>query len=160
MRNNGEMASDLLLKSKIPGESTGIQIKRTVCSICNPLSHWGIDAYVKDGVVVKVEGSQDNPHSGGTLCTKGAASRQFIYHPDRILTPRLKKRAKGSDTFEAISWENAFEVIGTKLNKIKKETGPESVVFFTGYTKWYRPFLQRLAHAFGSPGPQSCLSPE
>lgn len=151
MRRKGETASDLLLKGKIPGEATGIQVKKTVCCICNPLTHCGIDAYVKDGVVVKVEGSQDNPHSEGTLCPKGAASRQFIYHPDRILTPMLRKRGKGVNGFESISWDQAFEVIADKLLKIRDESGPESVVFFTGYTKWYRPFLQRLAHLFGSP---------
>ena len=151
MKANRTMDAEHLLKSKIPGEATGIQIKKTVCCICNPFSHCGIDAYVKDGVVVKVEGSRDNPNSEGTLCPKGAASRQFIYHADRLLTPRLKKKGKGVDSFQSISWEQAFEVIGSRLNQIKQESGPESVVFFTGYTKWYRPFLQRLAHAFGSP---------
>jgi anaerobic selenocysteine-containing dehydrogenase len=151
MKTNGQSDADLLLKSKIPGKATGIEVKKTVCGICNPLTHCGIDAYVKDGVVVKIEGSRDNPHSEGTLCPKGAANRQFIYHPDRILTPRLRTKGKGSEGFQSISWDQAFEVIGERLLKIRDESGPESIVFFTGYTKWYRPFLQRLAHAFGSP---------
>jgi hypothetical protein len=42
-----ELPIDSLLKGKIPGEGTGIEVKKTICSICNPISHCGIDAYVK-----------------------------------------------------------------------------------------------------------------
>jgi anaerobic selenocysteine-containing dehydrogenase len=73
-------------------------IRKTICSICNPTSHCGIDAHVRDGVIVKVEGTKENPHSEGTLCSKGAASRQYVYHKDRILTPLIRKQ-KGSGQF-------------------------------------------------------------
>jgi anaerobic selenocysteine-containing dehydrogenase len=138
-------------EGKLPGAETGIEVKKTICSICNPLSHCGIDAYVKDGVVVKVEGSMENPHNAGTLCAKGAASRQYIYHPDRLRTPLLKKSDRKSGRFEAVSWENALDVMATRITRIKEESGPESVVFYAGYPKWMRPFLKRLAHGFGSP---------
>ncbi|MFH1490552.1 MAG: molybdopterin-dependent oxidoreductase, partial [Pseudomonadota bacterium] len=144
-------AENPVLDGKVPGDKTGIEIKKTICGICSPQTHCGINAYVKDGVVVKVEGSPENPNSGGTLCAKGSANRQFIYHPDRILSPLLKKGGKGSREFEPISWDQAYEILASRLLKIKKASGPESVVFFTGYIKWYRPFLQRLAQAFGSP---------
>ena len=140
-----------LIKAKIPGPETGIEIKKTICSICNPITHCGIDAYVKDGVVIKVEGSRENPHSGGTLCAKGAASRQYIYHPDRIKTPLIRKGDGKSGIFEAIDWDSALEEVAIRLKKIKSESGPESVVFFSGFSKWMRPFLQRLTYLFGSP---------
>lgn len=151
MTTRGEVSGGSHLNGKIPGETTGIEIKKTVCCICSPITQCGINAYIKDGVLVKVEGDKDNPHSEGTLCAKGAANRQFIYHPDRILTPQLKKGGKESTEFESISWERAYKIIAERLLKIKSETGPESVAFFSGYTKWYRPFFQRLAHSFGSP---------
>ncbi|MBU2497554.1 MAG: molybdopterin-dependent oxidoreductase [Proteobacteria bacterium] len=138
-------------KGKIPSEGSGIEVRPTICAICNPNSHCGIDAYVKDGVIIKVEGTKDHPHSGGTLCAKGAASREYIYHKDRIRTPLLRKGPKGSGRFEPISWEEALDRTGEKLQEIKNETGPESVAFYVGYTKWMRPFVKRLAHSFGSP---------
>jgi len=137
--------------SKLPGEETGIEIRNTICSICSPRSHCGIDAYVKDGVIIKVEGTKENPNNAGTLCSKGAASRQYIYHEDRIRTPLIRKGGKGSGQFEPISWNEALDTITTRLLKIKDETGPEGVVFYAGYSKWMRPFLKRLAHSFGSP---------
>jgi anaerobic selenocysteine-containing dehydrogenase len=136
---------------KYTGEETGIEVRKTFCDICNPHSHCGIDAYVKDGVVVRVEGSKNHPHSRGTLCSKGSASRQYIYHKDRIHTPLMRRGERGSDHFEPVSWDEALSTIAERLLRIKQETGPESVVFFAGYSKWMRPFLKRLAHSFGSP---------
>jgi len=138
-------------RGKVPTPESGIEIKKTVCDICNPNSHCGIDAYVKDGVVIKVEGSEENPHSGGTLCSKGAASRQYIYHQDRLLKPMVRTGDRGSDEFEPISWDDALDMIGEKFNTIKSESGPEAVGYFVGYPKWMRPYVKRLAHSFGSP---------
>lgn len=38
-----------LLRAKIPCPETGIEIKRTLCAICSPSFHCGVDAYVRDG---------------------------------------------------------------------------------------------------------------
>ena len=68
------------LQGKIPGLETGIEIKKSVCTICDPLTQCGLDLYIKDGKIIKVEGTKENPHNGGTLCAKGAATRQYVYH--------------------------------------------------------------------------------
>jgi anaerobic selenocysteine-containing dehydrogenase len=91
MRSDFRYTHDGLIQGKVPGAQTGIEVRKTICAICDPLSHCGIDAYVKDGMVVKVEGTKENPHSEGTLCSKGNASRQIIYHTDRIRTPLVRK---------------------------------------------------------------------
>jgi anaerobic selenocysteine-containing dehydrogenase len=95
--------------AKIPGADTGIQIRKTFCSICNALTHCGIDAYVKDGVVIKVEGSESHPHNQGALCSKGSASRQYIYHKDRLRTPLLRRGERGSGDFVPISGYPGFK---------------------------------------------------
>ncbi|HHX50802.1 MAG TPA: molybdopterin-dependent oxidoreductase, partial [Clostridia bacterium] len=139
-----------LLQGKIPGKTTGIQVKKSVCTICDPMTQCGLDLYVKDGRIIKVEGTKENPYSGGTLCSKGAAMRQYVYHPDRLRSP-MKQKERGSGRFETISWEEALDIIAARLQQLKKVFGPESVCFFAGYTKYERPYLHRLAHAFGSP---------
>ena len=151
MHSDFGYSHDGLMQGKVPGADTGIEVRKTICAICDPLSHCGIDAYIKDGTVVKVEGTKENPHSEGTLCSKGNASRQFIYHKDRIRTPLVRKGDRASGHFVPISWKEALDVIASRFLKIKEESGPESVVFFAGYPKWMRPFLKRLAHSFGSP---------
>lgn len=139
-----------LLQAKIPGPETGIEIKRTLCDICCPGTHCGIDAYVKDGVVLKVEGTKEHPLNHGKLCTKGAASRQYIYRADRLKTPMRRIGQRGEGKFEPITWDEAYGEIVRQLNLAKAEYGTDSVAFYSGYTKWYRQFLHRFAYSFGS----------
>ena len=50
-----------LLKAKIPGKDTGIEIRHSICDICTPGAHCGLDVYVKDGTIIKVEGTDGFP---------------------------------------------------------------------------------------------------
>ena len=45
------------IKAKIPGPDTGIEVRHTMCDICSPGMHCGINAYIKDR-----EGNQDRGH--------------------------------------------------------------------------------------------------
>ena len=139
------------IKAKIPGDDTGIEVRRSVCAICDPMTQCGLDVYVRDGRALKVEGSRENPHSRGTLCAKGAATRQYVYHRDRLTTPLRRTGPRGSGEFEPVSWDEALDEVTAHLERLKAETGPESVVFYVGYPKQARPFIQRLALQFGSP---------
>ena len=140
-----------LIKGKIPGEATGIDVRKSVCTICDPTTQCGLDCYVKDGRIIKVEGSLENPHSGGTLCSKGAAQRQWVYHEDRLRTPLKRVGPRGSGEMVPISWTEALDTVTENLQRLKAESGPESVIFYCGYPKQLRPFLQRLAFQYGSP---------
>ena len=144
------MDREKLIKGKIACEETGIEIKKSVCGICNPNSHCGLDLYVKDGRIIKVEGMAEHRGSSGTLCSKGAATRQYVYSPDRIKHPMKLVGEKGSGKFEKISWEEAYSIIADRFNKLKREEGPEKAAFHVGYPKWLRPFVKRLCYAYGS----------
>ncbi len=137
-------------QAKIPGADTGIGIRHTLCDVCTPQMHCGLDVYVKDGKVLKVEGSPDHPVNRGYLCTKGVSNRQYLYREDRVLTPLRRTGPRGSGQFEPISWEEALEEISRRLLKVRKERGADGVAFFSGYGKWYRPMFRRFAHAFGT----------
>ena len=139
------------IKAKIPGPDTGIEVRHTMCDICSPGMHCGINAYIKDGKVIKIEGIDGHPSNDGRLCTKGMANREYIYREDRIKTPLRRVGKRGEGRFEPISWEEAYEEIAKGLNRCKEKYGAESVAFYSGYSKWYRQMLRRLAYAFGSP---------
>ena len=142
---------DKKISAKIPSNDTNIEIFRSVCDICAPGPHCGVDCYVKNGVIIKIEGSSGHPANNGILCTKGQAGRQYVYRKDRIKTPLKRIGLRGQGVFQPITWDEALTTIAKRLNSIKKESGAESVAFFSGYDKWYRPFLQRLAYSFGTP---------
>lgn len=139
------------IKAKIPGPDTGIEVRHTICDICSPGMHCGINAYIKDGKVIKIEGIDGHPSNDGRLCTKGLSNRQYIYREDRVLTPLKRVGKRGEGKFEPITWDEAYAEIAKGLNAAKAKYGAESVAFYSGYSKWYRQMLRRLAYAFGSP---------
>ena len=141
---------EALLHGKIPGAETGIEVRHTLCDICTPQMHCGLDVYVKDGRVLKVEGNKNHPVNQGKLCTKGLCNRQYLYRPDRILTPLRRVGERGEGKFAPISWDEALEEISRRLLDIRAAHGADAVTFFSGYSKWYRPMFRRFAHVFGS----------
>ena len=141
---------EALKKAKIPGPETGIEKKNTVCAICSPAYNCGVCAYVKDGKMVKLEGLDEHPRNKGCLCTKGLSGRGFAYREDRIKTPLRRTGKRGEGKFEPITWDEAYKEIAEKLNHIKVTDGPQAVAFFGGYNKWFRPWLRRFAHSFGT----------
>ena len=141
---------EALIKAKIPGPETGIEKKNTVCAICSPAYNCGVCAYVKDGKMVKLEGLDEHPRNKGCLCTKGLSGRGFAYREDRIKTPLRRTGKRGEGKFEPITWDEAYKEIAEKLNHIKAADGPQAVAFFGGYNKWFRPWLRRFAHSFGT----------
>lgn len=138
------------LAAKLPGADTGISLHNTFCDICAPGPHCGVTCYVKDGRIIKVEGTDEHPTNHGKLCARGLSARDYVYRKDRIQTPLRRVGEKGQGKFEPISWETAMREIAEKLLTIKCESGASSAAFYCGYEKWYRPFLQRLAYTYGS----------
>ena len=55
------------LHSKIPGEDTGIITRNSFCDVCAPGPHCGVTCYVKDGKIIKVEGTDGHPTNHGLL---------------------------------------------------------------------------------------------
>jgi len=138
------------IKAKIPGEDTGIEVRHSLCAICSPSIHCGVDCYVKDGKIIRVEGTPGHPLNDGHLCTKGSSLRNYVYRQDRIRTPLRRVGRRGEGKFEPISWDEAYATIAEKLNAVKDQYSAHSVAFFSGYCKWYRPIFHRFAHVFGS----------
>lgn len=111
------------IKAKVPGPDTGIEVRHTICDICSPGMHCGINAYIKDGKVIKIEGIDGHPSNDGRLCTKGLSNRQYIYREDRILTPLKRVGKRGEGKFEPITWDEAYAEIAKGLNAAKAKYG-------------------------------------
>ena len=106
------------------------RIVRTRCRMCH--NECGVLATVRDEVVRKIEGDPEDPVTGGMMCAKGLATRQYLYHPDRILHPLRRKGPRGSGSWERISWEEALKEVAGTLGGFKEKFGPESVGMGTG----------------------------
>jgi len=137
-----------------------LEIIRTTTWSAGPGCHGGcgVLAYIKGGKLVKIEGDPDHPWNQGRLCSRCLAMTQYVYHPDRLTRPLKRAGKRGEGKWQEISWEEAFDLIETKMNKIREEFGPESVIFSMGTGRDIGPWICLLAYAYGSPNVMFALS--
>ena len=86
-----------------------------------------LDVHVRDGIAIKVTGSNAHAPTAGVLCTKVARYTERTYHPDRLLHPMRRAGKKGEGRFERISWEEAISAIASRLKPIA-EKDPEQIL--------------------------------
>ena len=139
----------------------GTTVYKTECFICNQ----GCDAlvHVKDGMVVGVEGDTSSEVTKGTLCAKGLASKEILYHRERLLYPMKRLGARGGGKWQRITWDEAFDTIVDRLRSIEARYGSESIVLATGTNRGWVRYFTRFANAYGKqwigPGIAQCFYP-
>jgi anaerobic selenocysteine-containing dehydrogenase len=106
---------------------------------------------VRDNKVVSVKGDPASPMSKGWMCVKGIATPEIANHPDRLEHPLRRKGPRGSGEWERISWDTALEEIASRLDEIRKETGPESIALGQGTGRHHYMHTVRFANALGTP---------
>jgi molybdopterin-containing oxidoreductase family molybdopterin binding subunit len=99
----------------IPGQIEYDKAVRNVCG-CNCSGTCGINAFVKDDVIVKVEPADFPDNSYRRVCLKGISNAmQRVYSPDRIKYPMKCVGERGSGEWERISWDQAYDLIYEKM---------------------------------------------
>ena len=78
-------------------------------------------------VVVKLRGNPEHPFSRGELCPKVNRFVERVYAPDRVLHPLIRVGAKGSGQFRQATWDEALELIKTRVNDVIALHGGEAV---------------------------------
>lgn len=149
LKESEKFCTDELLRAKIPGKETGIEVKTGICGFCG--GECLLDFYVKDGKIIKVEGNQTHPGASGRVCVKGAALKQALYHPDRILYPMKRVGTRGEGKFERISWEEALDTVAEHMQTVKKRYGAEQTMIYMGHPKWFRPQITDFVNKYGTP---------
>lgn len=125
------------------------QAFRSVCRVCH--GGCGVFVYVKDGRVVRVKGDPDSPMSKGWMCIKGIRSPEIANHPDRLTRPLRRRKGRGEDEWDVISWDDAINEIAVRLDKFRKESGPESIALGQGTGRHHYMHVVRFANALGTP---------
>lgn len=120
----------------------------TYCEIC----FWKCAGWVhknEKGKIWKITGNHDDSNCNGRLCPRGTGGVGMYYDEDRLKTPLLRVTGTdGSQTYREASWDEAFDFIAEKLQKIKKEHGPECTALFTHGSGGH--YWGTLLKAFGS----------
>ncbi|HWR06223.1 molybdopterin-dependent oxidoreductase [Sporomusa sp.] len=104
-----------------------MKIVRSVCPYDCP-DACGLLVSVEESRVVKVQGDPEHPFTRGTLCPKMNQYERTVHSPQRITTPLRRSGAKGTGTFEPVSWEEAIAGITTKWQDIIAQHGAEAIL--------------------------------
>lgn len=86
---------------------------------------------VDEGRVVDVRGSKANPYTAGVVCAKvSRAYPDFVHGANRLTRPLRRVGAKGEGRFEALSWDEALDVIYEKVSAVISAHGAQAVAPF------------------------------
>ena len=104
-----------------------IQKHYRVCNLCEAMC--GLQVEHDGEKVISVKGDQKDPLSQGSICPKGALIHQLHEDPNRLKNP-LRKKENGE--WEEIGWTEALDIVGEKINAIRKQHGDNSVGVYLG----------------------------
>jgi predicted molibdopterin-dependent oxidoreductase YjgC len=104
----------------LQGRQKDVKEVDTVCTFCGVGCN--ITLHVRNDKIIRVTSKPDTWNEGW-LCVKGRFGYGFVDSPERLKKPLVKKNG----VFEEVSWDYALDYVGSRLNEIKKEFGPDSI---------------------------------
>ncbi|MCL4464499.1 MAG: formate dehydrogenase subunit alpha [Chloroflexi bacterium] len=111
--NCGQCVSSCPTGAIRPKKQHGIVTKEvsTICPYCGVGCGLNLQVDEKHQVIVNSLDSPQNPSSQGMLCVKGRFGFEYVYHPERLKTPLIKRDGK----FEPATWEEALDLVATRF---------------------------------------------
>jgi formate dehydrogenase major subunit len=95
----------------------------TTCAYCGV--GCGFKAEMKGNEVVRMTPWKDGKANEGHACVKGRFAWGYATHKDRITKPMI--RAKTSDPWREVSWDEAFAYAAKEFRRIQQKYGRDSV---------------------------------
>ena len=147
-----------MVASSLPGgalENAAKQDEKYVRSFCEMCSsRCPIEAKVVDNKICFLSG---NPKAGGTatsLCARGGSGFSQLYDENRVKKPLIRVGERGENKWREASWDEALDLVASKMLEIKQKYGPESFVFTCKSSQTHK-LMVNFASAYGSP---NCFS--
>jgi len=97
------------------------------CTLCEATC--GLSMEVDGDRIVSVRGDDDDVFSHGYVCPKGIAIADIHHDPDRLRRP-MRRTPDGS--FVPVGWDEALDLVATRLAAIRKAHGPDAIGFYWG----------------------------
>jgi anaerobic selenocysteine-containing dehydrogenase len=92
-----------------------------------------LEVTVRDGRITAIDGGTTNPVTNGYICAKVRRFADRVYGDVRVRHPMLQTGPKGSPGFARIGWDEALELVASRLQQIREEWGGEAILpFFYG----------------------------
>jgi anaerobic selenocysteine-containing dehydrogenase len=82
----------------------------------------------RGGRITRIEGSQNNEITNGYICAKVRHFDKRVYGDDRLLHPAVRKGAKGRGAFQRVGWDEALELIASKMRTVQQQFGADAIL--------------------------------
>jgi anaerobic selenocysteine-containing dehydrogenase len=83
---------------------------------------------VERGRVIKIDGSHDAPSTEGFICGKVRGFGRRLYGDLRLHHPAIRKGPKGAGEFVRVTWDEALDLIASKMRRAIERFGAESIL--------------------------------
>ncbi|MBE2237155.1 MAG: formate dehydrogenase subunit alpha [Caldilineaceae bacterium] len=112
-------------------------ITSTTCPYCGVGCN--LHLHVKDDFIYRVTSPHDAVVNQGNLCVKGRFGYDFMYHPDRVTTPLIRRtrqqpgqRTQAFDRSEwrEASWDEALDYVADRLVEIYRRDGGKAMAVY------------------------------
>jgi anaerobic selenocysteine-containing dehydrogenase len=102
------------------------QVVHRACTLCEATC--GLDVFVEDGEVVRIQGDDLDPFSRGHVCPKAHGLLELQKDPDRLRQP-MRRTETG---WVPISWDEALELAASELGRIREAHGVDAIALYRG----------------------------
>ncbi len=110
-----------------PGAAPTESNVQTACPLDCP-DACTLDVTLRSGRITKIDGSKDNHITNGYICAKVRTFHDRVYGDDRLLYPAVRRGAKGAGQFKRVSWDDALDLIATKMREARASGGAETIL--------------------------------
>jgi formate dehydrogenase alpha subunit len=113
------------------------RVVSTTCPYCGVGCN--LQLHIKDEYIYKVSSPFDGVVNHGNLCVKGRFGYDFIYNPDRVTTPLIRKKpqmpgtrsqAFDRDQWREVSWDEALDYTANRLLEIYQRDGADAMAVY------------------------------
>src|SRR6266511_1380802 len=116
-----------MAKHDADGLSWGKSTVETACPLDCP-DNCSLAVSVERGKITKIDGSTNHSLTEGYICAKVRNFADRVYHEDRLQHPAVRKGAKGKGVLTRVTWDEALELIASKMRAVQARAGGEAIL--------------------------------
>jgi formate dehydrogenase alpha subunit len=113
------------------------RVVSTTCPYCGVGCN--LHLHIQDDFIYRVTSPHDAVVNQGNLCVKGRFGYDFLYHPDRLTTPLIRRtpqrpgqRVPATDRSEwrEATWDEALDLVADRLVEIYRRDGSDAMAVY------------------------------
>ena len=109
------------------GKTKDLEKVLTTCVYCGVGCQLELNVDKKKNQLVKVTSPAGVIPNDGNTCVKGRFGMDFVGSPERLTHPLIKENGE----FRKASWDEALNLVASKLSELKAEFGPDALAAFS-----------------------------